>query len=52
MLTDEDIKKLVEAESEVFPTKLEFQKFQEEMHKDFARKLGLKIAIWKKIFPS
>ena len=39
MLDDNDVKKLIEAEREVFPTKVEFQQFQEEMRKDFAEML-------------
>jgi len=39
MFTDEDIKKLIEAEREVFPTKEELQQFQEETRKEFAEML-------------
>ena len=39
MLTDEDIKKIIEAEREVFPTKGEFENFRGEMRKDFAEML-------------
>ena len=48
MLDDKDIEKLIEAEREVFPTKVEFQQFQEEMRKDFAGMLTAVDAYAKK----
>jgi len=36
MLTDEDIKKIIEANLEVFPTKEDFEKFKEELRKSFS----------------
>lgn len=36
MLTDEDIKKIIEANLEVFPTKEDFENFKEELRKSFA----------------
>ena len=36
MLDDKDVVKLIEAFKEVFPTKLDFQKFQDEYRKDFS----------------
>jgi len=39
MLDEKDIQKLIEAEREVFPTKVEFEQFQEEMRKEFAAML-------------
>ncbi len=48
MLDDEDIKKLIEAEREVFPTKVEFQQFQEKMRKEFAEMLTAVDAYAKK----
>lgn len=36
MLTDEDIKKIINAEQEIFPTKTDFNNFKEEMRKDFS----------------
>lgn len=48
MLTDEDIKKIIEFQKEVFPSKTDFELFKDEMRKDFsdlqtADKLGLKL---------
>lgn len=48
MLDNEDIKKLIEAEREVFPTKVEFQQFQEEMRREFAEMLTAVDAYAKK----
>ncbi len=36
MLTDEDIKKIIEANREVFATKEDFEAFREEMKKSFS----------------
>lgn len=36
MLTDEDIKKLIGAEQEVFPTKTDFESFKESVREDFS----------------
>jgi len=36
MLTEEDIKKIIEANQEVFPTKGDFEDFREEMRKSFS----------------
>jgi DNA replication initiation complex subunit (GINS family) len=36
MLTDEDIKKLIEAEQEVFLTKIDFEGFKDELKQDFS----------------
>jgi len=36
MITDEDIKRIIEAEREVFPTKGDFQTFQEEIREQFS----------------
>jgi len=36
MLTDEDIKKIIEANRETFPTKEDFESFREEMREDFS----------------
>lgn len=36
MLTDEDIQKIIEANSEAFPTKEDFEAFKEEMRKSFS----------------
>jgi len=36
MLTEKDIKKIIEANQEVFPTKGDFEDFREEMRKSFS----------------
>lgn len=36
MLTDEDIKKIIEANREVFPNKEDFETFKEEMKQSFS----------------
>jgi uncharacterized coiled-coil DUF342 family protein len=36
MLTDEDIKKIIDANREVFATKEDFESFREEMRKNFS----------------
>ena len=36
MLTDEDIKKIIEANQEIFSTKEDFESFREEMRKSFS----------------
>lgn len=36
MFTDEDIKKIIAANREVFPTKEDFESFREEMRKSFS----------------
>lgn len=36
MLTDEDIKKIIAANKEVFPTKEDFEFFKDEMRKNFS----------------
>jgi hypothetical protein len=36
MLTDEDVKKIIEANREVFSTKEDFESFREEMRKNFS----------------
>jgi len=36
MLTDEDIKKIIEANREVFPNKEDFESFKEEMKQSFS----------------
>ena len=36
MLENEDIKKIIEAQKEVFPTKQDFEYFKDEMKKDFS----------------
>ncbi len=36
MLTNEDIKKIIQANMEVFPSKQDFEGFKEEMKKDFS----------------
>jgi hypothetical protein len=36
MLENEDVKKIIEAQKEVFPTKQDFEYFKDEMKKDFS----------------
>ncbi|KPJ54989.1 hypothetical protein AMJ47_02940 [Parcubacteria bacterium DG_72] len=36
MLTDEDIQKIINAHKKVFPTKVDFESFKDEMKKDFS----------------
>jgi hypothetical protein len=35
MLTSEDVQKIIEAQKDVFPTKVDFEYFKDEMKKDF-----------------
>jgi uncharacterized coiled-coil DUF342 family protein len=36
MLTDQDIQKIVDAQKDVFPSRIEFTEFKEEMTKQFS----------------
>lgn len=37
MITDEDIKKIIDAQKEIFPTKTDFENFKDEMKKRLQR---------------
>lgn len=36
MITDEDIQKIIKAERAVFPSKIDFEQFRDEIRKDFS----------------
>jgi len=36
MLEDEDVQKIIKAQKDVFPTKVDFESFKDEMRGDFA----------------
>jgi uncharacterized coiled-coil DUF342 family protein len=48
MLTDQDIQKIVDAQKDVFPSRVEFAEFKEEMTKQFSDLLSAIDAYAKK----